>query len=319
MKEQAGSFKPAFLASALTGIFTILAAVATNFLTTKEPKLTYSITGSPALSSATETKRIFVADAVNSGRKEIGSVLVQISMAGGALSDVAYDSSPGVSLSATKGAQLLELRADMLNEGDHIKVSFLTTSTSPYIAPRIVVRAPGVQGQVKADENKKVLGLPQNVLPLLISMLVAAMASVAAFTTRGLATRIVGATPFFSQLERNELLAYICGAAGLLDEAAQFRAMSSPTYRGAADHLRMRWSERRHTGANVNAALRCILLIKAVSNNSIPTIRSTIDEISDQPLSDEDFNDLRKNALDEGEFPTQWRERVQLECEKLLT
>ena len=148
--------KTAIITAILTGVFTVVAGFTTYWLTTKEPELTFSVVGGPTLVGITGTKRIFVVEVRNSGKKEIAKTLVQLALKGGALSEVASEARPGVKLTEEKTQHQVDIHADSLNTGDFVKVSFLTSHVSPDAEPKVVVRAAGVQA---IEESKKREGL----------------------------------------------------------------------------------------------------------------------------------------------------------------
>lgn len=116
--------KTAVVTAVLTGIFTVAAGVATYWLTTKEPE-PYSVAGGPALAASTGSKRIFVVELRNSGRKEVSQAMVHLSVKQGELTETASEASAGVKLTEERTSRQVEIRADLLNPGDIVKVSTL--------------------------------------------------------------------------------------------------------------------------------------------------------------------------------------------------
>lgn len=135
--------KTAVITAVLTGVFTVLAGVATYWFTTKEPALSYSVIAGPAVSGAGGTKRIYVVEVRNSGSKEVAQTLVQLALKTGELTEVAAEATPGVKMTEEKTARQIDIRADMLNPGDTVKLSLLMSLVPPETEPIVTVRAPG--------------------------------------------------------------------------------------------------------------------------------------------------------------------------------
>ena len=97
-----------------------------------------------------------------------------------------------------------------------------------------------------------------------------------------------------------------------MEEADRLRFGGSEiSFRGAADYLRHRAA---HAGtanqSKYRAALCAVLINEAISPRSVPAIRAAVDKISLTPLTDEEYAELRQLAVDEGESPVLWRQRV---------
>lgn len=305
------STKSAVVVAILTGIFTVVAGLVTYYLTTKEPKLTYTVVGSPALSSPGGVKRIFVAEVVNTGRKEISDVLTRVAFPGGELSEIAYETSPGIKVTRSGDERKVELKADMLNPGDFVRVSFLSAGGSAQVSPSVVVRAPGVKGALKssADEANSSSAL-KRWLPL------AAMALAAVFSTFGFSTstwlvKKVGVPQISSPLKQAEVSAFACGACQLPVEAERLRFGGTLSYRGVADYLFLRArSESPEKRKKYSLALQCLLLNDNIADASLLTIRQCIALIDGAEMSESEYALLRERAVSEGAKPLEWRRRV---------
>lgn len=306
--------KTAIITAVVTGLFTVIAGVATYWITTKEPELAYSVVGGPTLSSATGSKRIFVVEVRNSGRKEIAQTLVQLSLQGGELSEVASEASPGVKLVEEKGQRQVEIRADMLNPGDLVKVSFLTSLLSADAEPKVVVRAPGVHATAESQKRDGLFGKgkPTDLLALMASALGAVMSSFL-ILSRSKIARKLGVPTIGLSIDQSEVGAFVCGACSLYEESDRLRFGGSEiSYRGIADYLlhralRVPPEER----AKYSTALRALLLNKAISSLSFSTIRAAIDAVGHASIDDAEYKQILDQAVDEGDEPVVWREKVQ--------
>lgn len=306
--------KTAIITAAITGLFTVIAGIATYWITTKEPELAYSVVGGPTLSGTTGSKRIFVVEVRNSGRKEIAQTLVQLSLQGGELSEVASEASPGVKLVEEKRQRQVEIRADMLNPGDLVKVSFLTSLLSVDSEPKVVVRAPGVHATTESQKSDGLFGKgkPTDLLALLASALGAVMSSFL-ILSRSRIARKLGMPSIGLSIDQSEVGAFVCGTCGLFEESDRLRFGGSEiSYRGIADYLHHRaiqvpLDER----AKYSIALRALLLNKGIANMSSSTIRKAIDAVGLEAIYDTEYENILGQAIDEGNEPVIWRERVE--------
>jgi hypothetical protein len=312
--ENSGT-KTAVITAVLTGVFTVVAGIATYWFTTKEPALSYSVTGGPILAGAQGTKRIFVVEVRNSGKKEITQTLVQLSLKVGELGEVATEASPGVKLTDEKTPHQVDIRADLLNPGDTVKVSLLTSLPSSELEPKVTVRAPGVQGVAESDRRDRLFSLDKRDGQLLLFIpAVAAVLSSLALTVvpRSRFAMKLGLTVSGASIDQSEIAAYVCGACGLMEEASELRFGGSEiSYRGVADYLRHQASSRSpDQRRRYEVALRALLLNERIAPRSVAAIRWTIASISTAKATDAEFEEIFKSAIAEEKNPELWRERV---------
>ena len=305
--------KTAVITAVLTGVFTVLAGIATYWFTTKEPSLSYSVIAGPAVPGAGGTKRIYVVEARNSGSKEIAQTLVQIALKSGELTEVAAEATPGVKLTEEKTARQIDLRADMLNPGDTVKLSLLMSLVSPEAEPKVTVRAPGVQAVSDSSKSNGPFSLlkPSGLLSLFVPAFAAVM-STFLLLSRSVLGRKLGLGGAGSGIDQSEMVAYICGACGLAHEAEHLRfGGSRVSYRGAADYLRHR-AMNASDGDKVRyeTALRAILLVTSIAGPSLESVRWAIDSVAQSKITDTDFKAFRKRAVSEGADPARWRALV---------
>ena len=306
--------KTAIITAVITGLFTVIAGVTTYLITTKEPELAYSVVGGPTLSSANGSKRIFVVEVRNSGRKEIAQTLVQLSLQSGELSEVASEASPGVKLIEEKGQRQVEIHADMLNPGDLVKVSFLTSLLPANAEPKIVVRAPGVQATAESQKRDDFFGKGKSTgLFALLASALGAVTSSFLIVSRSRIARKLGVPSVGSSIDQSEVGAFVCGACGLFEESDRLRFGGSEiSYRGTADYLRHRALQvPPEERAKYSIALRALLLNKVISSRSFSTIRAAIDAVGHDPLDDTEYNQILEQAIDEGDEPVVWRTKVE--------
>jgi hypothetical protein len=307
--------KSTIITAVITGAFTIVTGLATYWLTTKEPGLTFSVVGGPTLiGSAGSSKRIFVVEVRNTGRKEIAQTLVQLSLQVGELAEVAFEASPGVKLVEEKTQRQVEIRADLLNPGDFVKVSFLTALTSPNTEPKVVVRAPGVQALSEPKKSKGLFaGDKSSDWVLLLAAALGSVVGSVVVSTRRLISRKLGLKSSGTSIDQSEVGAFVCGVCGLFEESDQLRfAGSEISYRGIADYLRYRaFQASLEERSKYEIALRALLLNKAISTISLSTIREAIDVLAGEKMTDAEFEHLRHQAVREGDDPMAWRATVE--------
>lgn len=316
------STKTAVITAVLTGVFTVIAGVATYWFTTKEPELSYSVIGGPTLPGDLESKRIFVVEVRNSGRKEITQTFVQLALKSGELNEVATEATPGVKLTEDKNARKVDINADLLNPGDSVKISLLTSLTSPDALPNVTVRAPGVKAVAESNQRDRFLSLdnPEDILKLLAPAFAAVVTSFMLLSSSRLGSKL-GLKGISSSIDQFEVVSYICDACGLFEEANNFRFSGvEASYRGAADYLRHRALKvPTEDRIKYETALRALLLSDMIASRSVESIRWAIDAIGVTRIADDEFKELRKQALDEGSNPTLWRERVDAYARSQLT
>lgn len=316
------SMKTAIVTAVITGIFTVLAGLGTYWITSKEPELSFTVAGGPSLPLTSGTKRIFVVEVRNTGRKEIQQTLVQLALPGGELSEVAFEVTPGVTVNEKKTEKQIDIRADLLNPGDTIKVSILTSLVSPDAEPRVVVRAPGV---IAIDQSKKSSGFlskeePESFLILIVPAIAAVLATFLSLSRSTLARKL-GFPSINTSMDQSEIAAYVCGSCELYDEADRLRFGGSEiTYRGTADFLRHRARRSSATDSPRYAlALKALLLNKEMSSSAFQPISDAIAEISGKSFSSSDFEEIRRNAVGEGNDPSKWRSTVEEYIQSHLT
>lgn len=303
----------AIITAVVTGFFTVLTGVATYWLTTKEPELAFSVVGGPTLSSATGSKRIFVVEVRNSGRKEIAQTLIQLSLQGGELSEVASEASPGVKLVEEKGQRQVEIRADMMNPGDLVKVSFLTSLLSADSEPNVVVRAPGVHAVAESQKRDGLFGNGR--LADLLALLAAAFGAVVSsfFFPRSKFARNLGVPSSGLSIDQSEVGAFVCGTCSLFEESDQLRFGGGHiSYRGIADFLLHRALQVPHAErAKYSTALRALLLNKEISSLSSSAICAAINAVEHESIDETEYKQILGKAIYEGVEPVVWRESVQ--------
>lgn len=314
MSESKTQVAGTLLAAVVTGIFTVVAGLATYWFTTKEPALTYSVSSGPAIAGPTGTKRIYVIEVRNTGRKEVTQTLAEIRLSGSQFEEIATEISPGVKLSEQRKPETYTATADFLNPDEFFKVSLLLSGQTSGAEPTVAVRALGVPATLLSPATPKRLGIKD--LPVLAAAVIGAVASVLLtlnpFLRRFLRRPAVAAAIPGSPLERNEVLAYICARCALEVESRELRFSNSElSYRGASDYLLLRAAKLPQRDRRpYTAALKCMLLIEAMSPRSKQTIRRAIQLLSPERFDGSELDTITKAAIDEGDEPNKLRDEV---------
>ncbi|WDH37903.1 hypothetical protein [Pseudomonas chlororaphis] len=292
------SVRVAWITAALTGLFTIAASLATYWLTNKAPEMVYTLAGGPSFSTPDGVKRIFVLEINNSGSKEIKNTYVQLALPNGEFSEVAADATAGVVITQTKSKSMFELRADLLNPNDTIKLSFLTAQQTDSSEPKITVRAPGLNaidasGKSKTSTSSYLFGIFT-----LIAVLAQLLSSFVTTKYKKNKSENSG-----TRLDGNELSAFIFGACGLQSEISSIRK----SFRGVADLLGALSHKSERYKIQTLVALKAHVLIKHMHVASLAVFRYNISLLSESPISDAEFNELRSKAIEEGDDTVMWR------------
>ncbi|MBI6636182.1 hypothetical protein YA0871_26385 [Pseudomonas paralactis] len=305
------SVKIAWITAGLTGLFTIAASLATYWITNKAPEMVYTLAGGPSFSTPEGVKRIFVLEINNSGTKEIKNTYVQLALPNGEFSEVAADATAGVKITEAKSKSTFELRADLLNPNDTIKLSFLTAQQTDKSEPKITVRAPGLNATDASEKSKTSTSSYLFGIFTLIAVLAQLLSSFVTTKYKKNKSENSGA-----RLKSDELSAYIFGASGLRSEISNIKT----SFRGVADLLGALGRESEKYKIQALAALKAHLLIKHVHVASLAVFRYNISLLSEKPISDTEFNELRSKAIDEGDDTIIWRatcsELIRSEIEK---
>jgi hypothetical protein len=307
------STKAAVITAVLTGVFTVIAGLATYWISTKDPELSFSVAGSPSLPATVGVKRIFVVEIQNSGRKEIQGTYIQLALPGGEISEVATEASPGVKLVEEKQSRQAAWNADLLNPNDTVKISFLATQPSADINPKITVRAPGTTA---AEISKKPLdtlfsGHTEKLQFLFIPALAAVLSSFL-LLSRTRVAKTLGFGQETSPLDQSEITALVCAACGLHEESERLRfGGSEVTYRGTADYLVQRSilvePEKRWRYA---LSLKAMLLFDGLADSAIVCIHDGIAQITGAPISEQEIKRIEALATREDKNPVEWRKTL---------
>jgi len=262
--------------------------------------MVYTLAGGPSFSTPEGVKRIFVLEINNSGSKEIKNTYVQLALPNGEFSEVAADATAGVIITETKSKSTFELRADLLNPNDTIKLSFLTAQQTDKAEPKITVRAPGLNATDVSGKSKTSISSYLFGIFTLIAVLAQLLSSFVTTKYKKNKSENSG-----TRLDNSELSAFIFGACGLQNEISNIRK----SFRGVADLLGALGCKSEKYKIQTLVALKAHLLIKHIHAASLAVFRYNISLLSESPISDVEFNELRSRAIDEGDDTIMWRTR----------
>lgn len=292
------SVKIAWITAGLTGLFTIAASLATYWITNKSPEMVYTLAGGPSFSTPEGVKRIFVLEVNNSGSKEIKNAYIQLALQNGEFSEVAADASAGVKITETKAKSTFELHADLLNPSDTIKLSFLTAQQNENSEPKITVRAPGLNATDASGKSKT--STSSYLFGIFTLIAVSAQLLSSFVTTKYKKNKSENSG---TRLKNDELSAYIFCTCGLQSEISNIRT----SFRGVADILGALGLKNEKYKIQAIAALKAHILIKHMHKASLAVFRYNISRLSEKPISDVEFNELRTKSIDEGDDTVIWR------------
>lgn len=295
------SVKSALITAALTGAFTVIASLATYWITNKSPEMVYTLVGGPSFSTPEGAKQIFVLEVNNKGSKEIKNAFIQISLPSGELSEVAANATAGVKISETRNKSTFELNTDILNPEDTIKISLLTIQKNNGPAPLVVARAPGITATDITDKSKKT-SLEKVVAAITLAAIIAQLLSTFLASRYKKKQALTG-----TRISSRELSTFIFGACGLKNETPYI----GPSYRSAADLLWALSTDSEKSKTQAMVALKAHLLIDRITNSSLRVIKHYILKISGNSFTEEEFQKIRAIALDERDDPVEWRIRIQ--------
>jgi hypothetical protein len=304
------SIKSAIIGAVLAAMLSILTGLVIYWLTTNKAELNYSIAKGPDISAATGRKQIYVIEVSNSGSKEVSDVMLQVSIKNGEFSETRTEVSPGIALKENKTPGKVELRADLLNPTDTVKLAFLASLSSGE-EPIVTVRAPGVKAisSSKNGSDKPEFFDPLRLLAVIAPTLAAVLGTFLAIARVGLFGRVMGST---RPLNQSEISAYIFECFGIREEANLIRqAGSSASFRGIGDILRGR---ARGQGVEVVAkyekCLRALIIFSGATKSSLSVIRHSLDSISSNNLTEEEYSQLLRDRVRESDDPVAWRKKV---------
>lgn len=309
--------KTAIITAILTGVFTVIAGLATYWVTNKEPALTYSVVGGPSLPGVSGEKRIFVVEIRNSGKKEVPNAFLRIALNVGSLSEVASEASAGVRIREERGEQKIDIVADLLNPKDIVTISFLAESTSRLTEPQVFLRAPGVTAVSESvEKNKSGLFGSKNsgILTLIVAAIAAVSSSLFLMLSKSKVAQKLGMSGAISgSIVQAEIGSFICGTCYLYSEAEQLRFGGSDiSYRGIADYLQHRAALADESKIQLyDVALRALLLCENMAENSAQAIAAAIRSIGSAKFNEQDFRNLRLQAIKEGADPVAWRKKIE--------
>ncbi len=312
MSESKSQVTGTIIAAIVTGVFTVIAGLVTYWFTSKEPALTYSVSSGPTITGPTSSKRIYVIEIRNTGKKEVSQTLAEIRLNSSQFDEITTESSPGVNLAEQRETDNYTISADFLNPNEYIKVSLLLSAQSSASEPVVAVRAPGVTATLLSPSMQTNFGT-QDLFVLGAAVLgaVTSVLSLNPILRRIRKSKIVTMLQT-NGLDGNEVLAYICASCGLDVESEQLRFTNSElSYRGTSDYFLFRAmkldlpNRTRHL-----VALKAMLLVERISPHSKLAIKRTIKLLDPDKYDEASLDALVRIAIDEGQEPVRLRDEI---------
>jgi len=203
----------------------------------------------------------------------------------------------------------------------HLKLSVMVSIPQESIKPSVAIRGTGVTGVLETNQK----GGPKTLLYLILGVMT------------GFIGLLVSSLPFFRRItkssgprmpwemifvrpqtigpfERNELVAYMLGRCGLIEQSKLFRfSPSEISYRGTPDFLFVEGLKADETQwIRYFVALKCMVLVKQISPESLDVIKRSIRTLCrpGMEFSQAEFEKLRSKALQEDINPVELRNEI---------
>ena len=311
MADSTFNWKQVTVTATITCVFTVLAGLATYYFTTHSPKLEYSLVQGPPLTSGGQSKRIYVLNVRNTGSKEVEAVGIQVIAAHAQLAEYSVRTNPGLQLEQRTDTAQFTGSTAVMNPRDSVTLSFLLSEDSSRSEPVIAVRGKGVVGEEASRANGWRRDLPLSFLGIVLAATLGSLASVTPIVRRLVRGNSDGSDEELERLvsldDRPDVIAYILGALGLMEESAAVRfRRADPSFRGIADYLVHRAEHNPDMRMQSLAALECLILSPRMADESRELVVRAARKLGS---SDDDITELRTRAA-KIESATQLRDEV---------
>lgn len=219
---------PSRIISALLGIaVTVVAALIVQYLTTRDPKLTYSSVETVPFSGTNNVVGIYQVVIRNDGKREIEGIGCYVRIPGAKIEQYRTLTAPSLAASAAANNDALKVDVPSLNPGETAQVSILATNSAWLPShPEISVRAKGVMGEEQSPAGPTKI---ESVIPFFTAGM-ALVALLSTFLFRKLLSDVGGGS-------QQKILASICKVRELKEREERYTKGGRLTYFGEADRL----------------------------------------------------------------------------------
>jgi len=279
----------------ITGAVTIVTGFILFRLQTKEPKLVYTATETRPFRGTDRNFAIYNLSISNLGGASIADVVSIVQVPDATLEDLRVVADPSLKYTYDIVSDTLELQIPELNPNETMAVSVLATSqTDLPDTPDVSLRGSGITGVETTSPERK------DSRDFLVSIAAAIFGAGGGLTTlqyfrRGLP---IGPVSGKHQDDQNQILAYLCGLHGLMDDVQEYLSRPCDTSywaeadRHAAIALANPSAEEAEKRKNV---LKALLQYASVASLSVGIVHYDIARIAfAQGKHDEARDNLKK-------------------------
>jgi hypothetical protein len=236
MEERRMNWMQILVTAIITGVITIISGAILFRIQTREPNLVYTAPDTRPFSGTDRNFAIYNVSISNPGKAGIPDVVGVIQVASATLEDLRITAAPSLTCTHNIISSTLELRIPELNPNETIGVSILATSKSDLPnSPDVSVRGSGITGiEGTSPETKRFSDWFTWALPATLAVY-SGLAFVYIARRRGSLFLLVSHKHSDAQ---NEILAYLCGLHGLMNDVQEYLSKPCDTsYWAEADRF----------------------------------------------------------------------------------
>jgi hypothetical protein len=293
------SWKPwaiALVPALVGGLFAIGPTIYEE-LTKPRAVLSFSRISGPTIGSPGSFRQISLIRIANSGRTPLTNVTLEVESPGGQIESSATSPAPGLKPTTQSNPTNMSIVLDRMLPTETLSTSVMTSSQSSQAVLNLNVRSNEVLGTEAAPTPETV---KPEVVAAILAVAGATTASVVMLTT-ALVLRRRGFSLVFPQTLRPDIVTYVLALSDVACVSDLLPHESDISYRRASDMLLFSGTsgdaERR---AKCVAGLRALLGATAhMQETSLDIIRSNLAALG-APITEEEFNQLRKRAANVG-------------------
>lgn len=287
-------FLIALLPALIAGAFSI-APKLYDIATEPRAELQYEESVGPSLTVDEQSQRIYAIRVVNSGKRPLTNVIVDISGPRSALQAHAVQQTTGIEIAFENTTTGIRYMATRLHTSETFNVSILFASTDADAAPAVAVRSDETQGTKVQLERRDDREFRYSVIGAALSMFAVFLMTLSVAFRRG---------PLFTVLStlgrREDTLFYIAARLQLVTLTDELRKAD-----GQLSYIRMgdlllahglsdNQNQRRVVSVK---ALKCLSLIRHMADNSVKAIKRNLQLLEGGDFSEDEYQSLRSLAI----------------------
>lgn len=304
-EEARSNFSKVVYAALVSAVFTVIASVTAYYFTTKSPKLTYTVSEGPVLSSPKGFTSIYSVGVTNDGKTEVDSVACVVTLSAGSIEDAKTRINPAISMKESKSESDYRVMVPSLNPGEGFTVGLMVETPSENGEPQVGVRGRGVTAERNDQSRASTQGKPSTVAGGVLAVLIIFSATFLMIVRRGRLPALFSSGPY----DRNERVAHILNAVGLHEEAERVRfAPSEMTFMGSADYIAGVALREPAKGADCALALKALLIVDGIAKSSRNVIVGNLRRIEGDAFDSATVESVRRRA--KGSDEASLRERI---------